>query len=799
MISFFAVLLLSLLIRLVLSSVGTLDLDQSTFIAWSMRVYREGFLSFYSQWSDYLPGYVYVLWILAWVHERISLSQEVLYKIPAILADMGTGYLIYHIVQSTKAKSLALLAAATYLFNPAIIANSTLWGQVDSFTAFFLLLSLSLLSPLPVLAGVSFALGALVKPQILFVAPLVLLLLLKQKKWLRYTTSFLLPAAIIYIAAYIPFASGNVVNFIFERLGQTMNQYPYTSINAFNFWALSGMWRSDVEGIVTPKLIGYALFLVTAGGVSLYRIKSLKEKTGAYYLSAIILLSSYLFFTRMHERHMLPVLAPLIVAATSVPSLIIPYAVLSLIYIINLRYAYVWITKDFTEIIGPEMVTAVSALAVGVFIFMAARPMLHFKKIKKLFEKVPTKTTPLFSVWKVSARAKRIILVTILVFGAVTRLINIGNPPQEYFDEVYHAFTAKYVLHSDAKAWEWWNESPEGFAFEWTHPPMAKLGMALSMRLLGESAIAWRLPAVFMGVGCLYLVYKIGSKLFNDDLVGLLSAGALSLEGLMLAMNRIGMNDTYLLFFVLLSFYLFLRDRHFASAFALGCAAASKWSVLWYLPILVVGTLLLRKKITPKMLWYVILPPILYIASYWQLFTTGHGYDIFWGMQKQMWWYHTSLVAEHYYTSPWWSWPLMLKSIWFYTSGEVVQNGRTVVSNIYGFGNPFVFWAGLTSIFALTYWSVKERSRESLLIVFAYAVFFVPWALSPRIMFLYHYLPSVPFMAIALGVTLRKTRELIIPFFVVSGILFLYFYPHWTALPIPTWLDNSYYWFSTWK
>jgi dolichyl-phosphate-mannose--protein O-mannosyl transferase len=39
---------------------------------------------------------------------------------------------------------------------------------------------------------------------------------------------------------------------------------------------------------------------------------------------------------------------------------------------------------------------------------------------------------------------------------------------------------------------------------------------------------------------------------------------------------------------------------------------------------------------------------------------------IWWGVQKQMWWYHTNLVATHDYTSQWWSWPLMYRPVWFY-------------------------------------------------------------------------------------------------------------------------------------
>ena len=177
------------------------------------------------------------------------------------------------------------------------------------------------------------------------------------------------------------------------------------------------------------------------------------------------------------------------------------------------------------------------------------------------------------------------------------------------------------------------------------------------------------------------------------------------------------------------------------------------------------------------------------------MFLTGHSFDIFVGVQKQMWWYHTRLDATHPYTSAWWSWPLMLRPIYLYTSDEV----RGLVSRIYAIGNPTIFWFGFVSIMTSLVYAFQERNKKLALVVFSYLIFFVPWAASPRIMFLYHYLPSIPFMAIASGYVLRRNPKLTIFLFVSSVLLFIYFYPHWAGLLIPLGLDKSYYWFSSWR
>ena len=35
--------------------------------------------------------------------------------------------------------------------------------------------------------------------------------------------------------------------------------------------------------------------------------------------------------------------------------------------------------------------------------------------------------------------------------------------------------------------------------------------------------------------------------------------------------------------------------------------------------------------------------------------------------------------------------------------------------------------------------------------------------------------------------------------FAALGAAFVYFYPHWTAVDVSSWLDDSYYWFNTWR
>ncbi|QQG41954.1 MAG: glycosyltransferase family 39 protein [Candidatus Woesebacteria bacterium] len=797
----FLLLFFGLFFRVVLSFFGTLNLDQGTFVAWSINLARDGFRNFYNGWSDYLPGYLYVLWLLAKINLFGIFPTSILYKLPAIISDLLTGLIIYKILRKSKGEKWGLVGSAIYIFNPAVFANSALWGQVDSLTSLFSVLSVYLLPFSLHLSAVGLAIGTLVKPQTAFIFPVILFLLIKNKKKFSDFLVYGITGLIVFVAGFIPFWNhGNLISFIFERLGLSLNQYPYTSVNAFNFWGLIGLWKPDN---VVFQVCGYVLFIAATVFLS---FKLWKQKNPEYYLTSFIFAVSFVFFTRMHERHLLPLFAPLAIVAIENPVLMIPYLSFSLTYVANLYYAYVWISSNFKEVFSDFFIKILELINIGSVFFMFT---VIAKKINKTwlwfkypFNRVFGNKKQSIVKYKLpqnslSKNKAKYILIGILAFAFVTRIYNLNSPKTEYFDEVYHAFTAKVMIHADAnKAWEWWNTPPEGFAYEWTHPPLAKLGMVMGMKIFGEDSFGWRVPGAILGVGSVLLVYLLAKFLFKDELTGLLSAAVFSLDGLVLVMSRIGMNDSYLLFFVLLSIYFFLQKKDFRSAVSFGLAISSKWSAIWAIPIL--GIIWLKRKNKFRLstfAFFLVIPFIIYLSSYIQMFLTGHGLDIWWGMQEQMWWYHTGLKATHAYSSSWWSWPFLIRPIYLYTSNEVAG----WVARIYAMGNPLVFWFGMTSVVMGFVYAFMEKNKKIGFVVFSYLIFFVPWALSPRIMFLYHYLPSIPFLAIAIGYILRRNPKLIFPFLVFSFSLFLYFYPHWIGLQIPLWLDRGYYWVASWR
>jgi hypothetical protein len=354
-----------------------------------------------------------VLWILGKINLILPFLQTITFKLPAILSDVITGYLIYKIISKIKNEKWGQFGAILYLFNPAIFANSTLWGQVDSLTALFSLFAVYLFPINYWLSAISLAIGTLMKPQAAFVLPAILYLLITHKKKLYEWFNYGATGLIVFILGFLPFSNQtNFFKFVLSRLTVSSGQYPYGSVNAFSFWGLFGFWKPDnitfwIDGVSFQY---YSMII--------YRKKIVN---GEYLVSSFSLLITFLFMTRMHERHLLPVLAPLLVATVSNPILFLVYGGLSLTYIANLSYAYVWIADNYKEIFNPTLVKFFITLNLSLFVVSIVS---IFKKISINFKpKLVTinKTTHFFTK-DITNKKAYIYLSVILLFSILTRI-----------------------------------------------------------------------------------------------------------------------------------------------------------------------------------------------------------------------------------------------------------------------------------------------------------------------------------------------------------------------------------------
>jgi len=433
----------------------------------------------------------------------------------------------------------------------------------------------------------------------------------------------------------------------------------------------------------------------------------------------------------------------------------------------------------------------------------------------------------------------QIILLLILFFAFVSRIYRLHVPDRYIFDEVYHVVTAKLIAANDPRAFEWWHGPIEpNTAIDWLHPPLAKYTQGFFIRLFGSSSFSWRISSVMFGVGVIWAIYKLSEELFNDQRISLLAAGLASLDGLLLVQSRITMNDIHVTFFILLTLISYVRYRKkphrkklLMTGLLAGLAMGNKWSGVMVLTIICLLETIdwLKKLITKKIKWndlinhgllmviaLGLIPFTVYIMSYAQMFLQGKDWTHFTRLHQQIWWYQTNLTATHSYQSQPWQWFLNLKPVWFYVN--YVKDGY--IANIYSFGNPLFHFAGViatvyTILFLITHKINKKnlskiKSLNFLLI--AYLSLWLPWQISPRIMFYYHYTPAVPLLSIIIAYWLIKiwsirvkknsdwNKIVVLVIILLIAIFFITWYPQWTAIPMPKkFADTVYYAIPSWK
>jgi predicted membrane-bound dolichyl-phosphate-mannose-protein mannosyltransferase len=198
--------------------------------------------------------------------------------------------------------------------------------------------------------------------------------------------------------------------------------------------------------------------------------------------------------------------------------------------------------------------------------------------------------------------------------------------------------------------------------------------------------------------------------------------------------------------------------------------------------------------VIPLVVYFVAYIPYLELGHHIAGASSGPGYG--WTLdelQAQMFGYHFGLQAGHPSSSPWWSWPLDLKPVWFY--GHDFDGRRVGV--IYNGGNPILFWAGVPAIIWCGLQAWRRRSTALVLLVIAFAFQFLPWTRIERATFHYHYLTAVIFAMVAVAYVVDEAlrswnwRPYAIAYLVLAAAAGVLVYPLGSAMAMPDWYINA--------
>ncbi|MES2210688.1 MAG: phospholipid carrier-dependent glycosyltransferase [Chloroflexota bacterium] len=329
--------------------------DIGAFQFWAGDLAKNGLFGFYDRdfFHDYTPGYLYVLWIVGLVGQVFGGVGDLI-KVPPMLADLGLAYLVWTMTRELGGSQRAgRVGALIVVINPITWFDSVVWAQVDSVGLIFLLLGLrELWRDRPERSAVFTVIGALVKPQLGILIPIVAAVTIRRalrpggaygresapvrrgstsdwevrtQGWVRIISTGVAGLATAF-ALSLPF--GLSLPGLVEQIFKTAGGYPYLSVNAWNPWALitfdgSGIaansaWVCDMVaptcgrafavGAIPAVVVGTALTLLAFAVTSILVARRPDRQT---ILVGVVVLALVFFVvpTRVHERYLFPLVA----------------------------------------------------------------------------------------------------------------------------------------------------------------------------------------------------------------------------------------------------------------------------------------------------------------------------------------------------------------------------------------------------------------------------------------------------------------------------------------------------------
>lgn len=415
-----------------------------------------------------------------------------------------------------------------------------------------------------------------------------------------------------------------------------------------------------------------------------------------------------------------------------------------------------------------------------------------------------------------------------------------------YFDEVYHGRTAYEHLNGI-------------HAYEYTHPPLGKVLIMIGLQIFGMTPFGWRFMPALFGVLAVPLMYLLTKQLFKRSSLSLIGGLLMAVDLMHFTQSRLATVDIFAVFFIMASYLFMIRYAQmsfyhqklartfvplFFSGLFMGLGIAVKWiGVYSALGLAAIFFFTLAQRLRESLfarrnlrtldpdarrvatraarqfwenaaatllvcvVFFIAVPcAIYYFSYYWHMRPDGGlNLEAVWNLQKTMFDYHSGISATaHYFASPWYEWPLIVKPIWFYSGAEFMPEG--MVSSISCMGNPVVWWGGLISlIVVILRLCISCRSdRRYLYIVVGFCAQFLPWIFITRATFIYHYFASVPFIILATVAVFEWLRRRSVKAYHILGttycvlatLLFGAFYPLASGAPIRRDLAMYLRWFN---
>ncbi|MBR5151945.1 MAG: glycosyltransferase family 39 protein [Clostridia bacterium] len=404
-----------------------------------------------------------------------------------------------------------------------------------------------------------------------------------------------------------------------------------------------------------------------------------------------------------------------------------------------------------------------------------------------------------------------------------------------YFDEIYHPRTAFEHLHLLPY-------------YETTHPPLGKLIMSVGIAIFGMTPFGWRFMGTLVGILMLPLLYLLLKQLFGRTRYATVGTLLFAYDFMHFSLTRLATIDSYpVLFIIGMYYFMYLfAVRGFAyakgesvstkqlmiplllSGIFMGLGCASKWTAVYaaaglavefFVILAIMHSAYSGKSLNQYwdftqnicmwcLLFFVAIPACIYTFSYLPIsMVDGYGnvFEAMWKNQDYMFNYHSTLQADHPYSSPWYTWPFVKKPMWAYMAPKAsIPDGTIGCISI--FQNPVLSWAGVAAFFYSLYIGWKKKDFRVLFLFIGLMAQYLPWILISRTAFQYHFFASMLFLILFIMYAIQDLEQrfprfkyVTVAFTVICIALFVMFYPVISGVPASReYVDTFLRWFDSW-
>ncbi len=374
----------------------------------------------------------------------------------------------------------------------------------------------------------------------------------------------------------------------------------------------------------------------------------------------------------------------------------------------------------------------------------------------------------------------------------------------------------------------------------------------------GKSYEWLRLLPTLAGTLLPLIIFLLALELGISKESSFVAAMAIILENAMLVQSRFILLDAFLLLFGFsaLLCYMLYRRKDSWGYFILGIifsalALSIKWTGLSFLAIIILaeGIVFIRKPhisaLIPKLTAFLLIPLIYfsiffihfkllphsgpgdpYMTSRFQKTLTDNKFETdtsvkplsiiqkFIELNKEMYQANATLTAGHPYSSKWYTWPFMVRPIYYWYEGPKADLHPGESARIYFLGNPVIWWfstiaiiytlldllPGLQNIRKLR--EFFSTRKLSVILSTAYLINLLPFVGISRAMFLYHYMIDLVIAIIALGYIIDQfpaRRKIALGVIVLAMASFIFFAPLSYGTALSDHAFKLHIWFPSWE